>query len=578
MAKSVKKEVVITATDRATKTLQMVAARFSKFSAQIQSVQRQTKAIGKSIGQVSAIVGGVATAVGAGIKKISDYGDEMLTLAGIVGIPVEALQKLRYAAIQNDVSAAGFDKSLQMLSKTMGEFNTGQGTLYTRLSKSNPALLRQLKAAKGNEDAFRIMMNAINNTTDAQEKAFLATSAFGRAGQELISLANIGAEEMARWEKEAEKFGVISENDADAMDTMNKAIDRVKFAGQGLAATIASKVVPSLTPLINQLADWVAENRELIATKVSDFISQLTFMFKTLLAILTPVAKVATHFSWVLTVLFYAKLGKIALQVVTLGKTVVGLAPAFMGGIKALGLFTNGISSMSRAMVIVRGLLGKSLFNAILTAATTIWTAVKAVWAFNAALWANPITWIVAAIIALCGVIYLAWKNWDKITAAVQKFADKYPIVKKVFAGLKTWFNAIIAPFKILYKAIMAIIDGIKWLDEHLFGKKRKLTVEQQIATNDWMGQNGLIQTSESPAMSPLYNAQSNSLMSPVPEYDAARLNQSQISMATMGGGKQSAAINVRFDNLPTGARVDTKSTDADLDVEIYRGINGGVL
>lgn len=50
--------------------------------------------------------------------------------------------------------------------------------------------------------------------------------------------------------------------------------------------------------------------------------------------------------------------------------------------------------------------------------------ATLATWGFNAALLANPITWIVIAIIALIAVLFLLWKHWDDVTAAVSIFAD----------------------------------------------------------------------------------------------------------------------------------------------------------
>ena len=45
-----------------------------------------------------------------------------------------------------------------------------------------------------------------------------------------------------------------------------------------------------------------------------------------------------------------------------------------------------------------------------------------------------------------------------------------------------------------------------------------------------------------------------------------------------MGGMSQSADINVRFDNLPPMTRIETVTNDTDLDLEIYRGTNGGTI
>lgn len=62
-----------------------------------------------------------------------------------------------------------------------------------------------------------------------------------------------------------------------------------------------------------------------------------------------------------------------------------------------------------------------ALWAGIVQVATVVWTGVQ--WAFNASLWACPLTWIVAAIIALAGVIVLCvtkvqgWgAQWKSIT------------------------------------------------------------------------------------------------------------------------------------------------------------------
>lgn len=72
---------------------------------------------------------------------------------------------------------------------------------------------------------------------------------------------------------------------------------------------------------------------------------------------------------------------------------------------------------------------------------------------FNATLWANPITWVVAAIVALIAVGVLLYKNWDEITAWCKKMWDtmkrKYEEGKKsvtdayngMIQSVKDWWN-----------------------------------------------------------------------------------------------------------------------------------------
>jgi hypothetical protein len=90
---------------------------------------------------------------------------------------------------------------------------------------------------------------------------------------------------------------------------------------------------------------------------------------------------------------------------------------------RLIGLFTVGVLVSALAVALLQvgwGLLGVALVPLRIgllgiTAAT---------WLFNAALWANPITWIVAGILALIAAIILAIVYWAEIKAAALDFWD----------------------------------------------------------------------------------------------------------------------------------------------------------
>lgn len=400
----------------------------------------------------------------------------------------------------------------------MGELRNNTGTLYSRLNKTNPALLRQLKAAKDNESAFRLMMNAINKASTAQQKAYLATAAFGKSGQALISLGNAGAEAMARFEKEAENFGLVSADGGKAADEWGRSIVRVRKAMEGVGYTVLNKVLPSLTPVVNKISEWISQNKELIADRIIEWGTKLGAVLKNIAMAAMPLVKLFSEFSGIVTVLFYTKVAGMIMNIIKLGGALINLTKA----IKALN--------------IVQG----------------IWNALCAV---------NPVVWVVAGILALIVAVKALITHWKDITAWFQKLIDKYPALKRMFEGLKTVFNGVIWPLKQIYNLIVGIVDAAKWVS-NLFSSP-KLTVEQKAQANDWLASNGLMQQ---PKYSPAYS--SGIQMSP--------LANSQAHVATMG--QQSADINVRFDNLPPMTRIDTVSKDTNLDLEVYRGVNGGTI
>ena len=513
MATKVKKEVEISAKDLASKTLESLTYKFKKFEGALKSVQSAAGNVARSARGIITTFGGAATAAVAAINKMANQADDLATMANVVGMNITAYQKLRYAAEQNDVSTESFDKSLQVLSKTMGELRNNTGTLYSRLNKTNPALLRQLRAAKDNETAFRLMIDAINKAGTAQQKAYLATAAFGKSGQALISLGNAGAESMAKFEQEAENFGLVSEDGGKAADEWGRAVVRVRKALEGVGFTIMNKVLPQLIPVINKISEWISKNKELIADKVIEWGTKLFNVLKSIAVIMEPLIQLFSKFSWLIYALFVAKAAGLILNIIKLGS--------------ALG------------------------------------TLIKATWAFSSALYACPIVWIIAGIVALGAAVAGLVYYWKDINAWIDRMIEKYPKLKLAFEFLRTWLKVIKAPLDAIVWVIQKIIDGSEYLS-NLFGGK-ELTVEQKSAANDWLADNGLMSR---PQYSPAYS--SGLQMSP--------LADSQIQIATSGGIRQSADINVRFDNTPPMTRIDTVSRDTNLDLEIYRGANGGII
>ncbi len=96
--------------------------------------------------------------------------------------------------------------------------------------------------------------------------------------------------------------------------------------------------------------------------------------------------------------------------------------------------------------------------------------ATTAAWAFTAALLANPITWIVAAIVGLGVVIWQLWKNWDKVSAW---FSDKWDWILEKVNNVVGWFEKIDLAdigMNIIRGFADGITSGIKWIGEAVKG------------------------------------------------------------------------------------------------------------
>lgn len=144
---------------------------------------------------------------------------------------------------------------------------------------------------------------------------------------------------------------------------------------------------------------------------------------------------------------------------------------------------TAAVSAVTALKNMVLGLVSMAK-QAIVTAVTALPGLIAGVWSFTAALLANPITWIVIAIVALIAALILLWQNWDTVTAFVQNVWNA--ACAKISAGIewvKQGFQSFVAFFQSIGAAIGQGIETIKGFFTDIVG-----WIQEKIA---WFGEAG---------------------------------------------------------------------------------------
>lgn len=77
---------------------------------------------------VGAVAGGAAI-LGSMAKSAFELGSSLTEAASKVGVTVEALQEMRFAATQNGIAVETMDGSLNKMTKTLGELSLGNKTV-----------------------------------------------------------------------------------------------------------------------------------------------------------------------------------------------------------------------------------------------------------------------------------------------------------------------------------------------------------------------------------------------------------------------------------------------------------------
>lgn len=248
-----------------------------KAQSQINRYQARTNAaFNDAAKKIGAAVGVAAVAAAAGlgvlVKNAIDAADELGKLSQKVGISVEELSKLQYAAKLAEVDTAALQTSLVKLSKSAIESKDGIGDAAEAFKALGVDLLDANGNLKSTDQLFLDTADAFAKFADGPEKAAAALAIFGKAGADMIPLLNGGAAAIKAAGVELETFGgVIKQRTAEAADKFNDNLDKLKTTSSALGSQIAADLLPELGIFTDRLFDLVKDGDT--ATKFADGLS-----------------------------------------------------------------------------------------------------------------------------------------------------------------------------------------------------------------------------------------------------------------------------------------------------------------
>ncbi len=391
--------LVIKAVDKATGPLAAITAKmaavnapfkklsnsFSKLSAaaRFPQIAEGFKNVGSAAGRVGSEAFALgakiaALAAGAGIAFFSivhgaiEAGDQLLTMSERVGLSVDVFASLSHAANKADIDQESFNGAMDQFNKRLGEAKAGGGSLLTFLKKVSPTLADQIKNAKGTEEAFGLMTDAMARIEDPGKRAALAAMAFGKSGLQMGNFLHQGSAEIQKQQLQFLALAGSQEKFAHGASDLDNAIKDVQLAFGGLSSAVMSELFPVLNDLAGQLKDFLAENRDGIskwaketAAAISAWvkgggIQRLIEGFKSFMATVQPIVDKLGGWPMVIAGIAAAILGGPLLMalagfgaaLVSLGITLApiivgfGLAGAAIGGL-ALVIIAAGASILS---------------------------------------------------------------------------------------------------------------------------------------------------------------------------------------------------------------------------------------
>ena len=195
---------------------------------------------------LSAVGAGAALGIQRNLTAIDDLGKS----AQKIGIPVDELSRLAYAADLSGLSMEGLETAVGRLSRQMNDARAGTAEAVDAFAQIGVAATDSEGNLRPATDVLADIAERFREMPDGAEKTALAMELMGRSGANLIPLLNGGADALRAMTEEADALGiVITPEMFKNAEAFNDNITRLKTTFAGLGVQITGQLAPVLLML-----------------------------------------------------------------------------------------------------------------------------------------------------------------------------------------------------------------------------------------------------------------------------------------------------------------------------------------
>lgn len=396
--------------------------------------------------KVGAAAGAAASAIFGIVKFTADAGDQAYKMSQKIGISVERLQELQYAAKLSDVEAENFGVSMRFLSRNMNDAVNGSKEAQ-KTFKALGVSIGSKGALRGADEVLADLADKFAAMPDGAQKTAMAMDIFGRSGSDLIPFLNGGSKGIAELSEEARRLGIVMSTDqAKAGEAFNDNLTRLFASLNGVRNIIGNGLLPVINDLVLRFTDFVVTNRELISENLGQFFKTLGVFVKNVWQIFTRLTQVVLAVSRL-----FGGLNNMIKLVVAALSIFIALKFAYLLGTMTTALY---------------------LFITGLTIAQ-----IKA-WALNAAIMAIPLA--IGALIVLVALLaedlYTAFTDPEADTFFGMLFKgvkDLFNIFGEFFGNMSGWGQTLITYLLTPIRMVVNAFGALKDVMGFIFGDTR---------------------------------------------------------------------------------------------------------
>ena len=232
----------------------------SKYDSGIKSAKQKAESLASGFKKTGAALTAVGLPFLLLTKRAIDAADEFAKMSQKVGVSVEVLSGLSFAANLAGTNIGTVERGLGLLSRNLDDYAGGVGEAKESFKFLGISAVDLEGNLRSTDEVLFEMADRFKEMPDGTKKTALAMDILGKSGKDLIPLLNEGSEGLRDMLNEADSLGqVLSTETAQSAERFNDSLERLKTSLQGVFnAIIASGFLDTLTNLATRTATWIS--------------------------------------------------------------------------------------------------------------------------------------------------------------------------------------------------------------------------------------------------------------------------------------------------------------------------------
>lgn len=270
-----------------------VVTRFS-FEGDLKPQRDFNQGLTSSIKLLSGMAAGVTAAAGAMFawaSSVFDSLDPMVQLSRETGVALESIQELGYAASVNGSSLDAVSASVRKMTKRIGEFEQmGGGPAKEVVEKLGISFRNANGEIKAADEVMMDLTESMQGMTEAERMNVLDKLGID---QSMIQLLSLTGDEMDGLRARAQRLGIVTQEQGDAVAAYNDSLTTLKFGMQGVQNMVAVGFAPVMGDLVERFVELLEANHDLIVnglTWLGDVVTSTVGMLQRMWPVFAAIA------------------------------------------------------------------------------------------------------------------------------------------------------------------------------------------------------------------------------------------------------------------------------------------------